>query len=117
MAKNFRNLLDKMSASARARVEAGAQEMVRDMPLDELRAALDLTQVHLAELLRVKQSAISKLERRSDMFISTLRRIIEAMGGELEIRAVFPAGVVRISQFRDARKNRTHQELAQAPAG
>ena len=114
MAKNFKNLLDKMSPDARARVESGAKEMIRDMPLDELRAALDLTQVHLAELLRVKQSSISKLERRSDMYISTLRRIIEAMGGKLEIRAVFPAGVVRISQFRDARKHRAYQEAAQA---
>jgi len=81
------------------------------------RAALDLTQVHLAELLRVKQSSISKLERRSDTYISTLRRIIEAMGGKLEIRAVFPAGVVRISQFGDARKPRAYQEAAQTSAG
>jgi transcriptional regulator with XRE-family HTH domain len=116
MAKNFNALLDKMSPSARARIEAGTKEMVRDMPLDELRAALDLTQVHLAELLRVKQSSISKLERRSDMYISTLRRIIEAMGGKLEIRAVFPAGAVRINQFRDARQRRSSQEAAQATA-
>jgi predicted transcriptional regulator len=50
------------------------------MALDELRAALDLTEEQLADVLRVKQAAISKVERRSDMFISTLRRIIEAMG-------------------------------------
>ena len=106
MAKNFKALLEKMSPEARARVEEGSRQMIREMPLDELRAALDLTQVHLAELLRVKQSSISKMERRSDMYISTLRRIIEAMGGQLEIRAVFPVGVVRISQFREIRKPR-----------
>jgi hypothetical protein len=48
----------------------------------------------------VKQSAISKLERRADMYVSTLRHFIEAMGGQLEIRAVFPDGDVRITQFQ-----------------
>jgi predicted transcriptional regulator len=80
--------------------------MIREMPLDELRSALNLTQVHLAELLSVKQSSISKLERRSDMYISTLRRIIEAMGGQLEIRAILPTGVVRINQFGEVRNPR-----------
>ena len=53
----------------------------------------------LAQTLHVDQSAISKLEHRTDMYVSTLRRCIAAMGGQLEIRAVFPEGTVRISQF------------------
>ena len=106
MARNFNTLLKKMSPRARARVEEGARQMIREMPLDELRSALNLTQVHLAELLSVKQSSISKLERRSDMYISTLRRIIEAMGGQLEIRAILPTGVVRINQFGQVRNPR-----------
>jgi predicted transcriptional regulator len=69
------------------------------MALEELRDALRLTQQHLAETLQVDQSAISKLERRTDMYVSTLERFIEAMGGRLEIRAVFPEGSVRITQF------------------
>jgi transcriptional regulator with XRE-family HTH domain len=70
------------------------------MALDELREARALTQEHLAERMDIGQSAVSKLERRTDMYLSTLRSIIKAMGGELEIRANFPEGSVRITQFR-----------------
>ncbi len=80
--------------------------MIEEMPLDELRVACDLTQEHLAKILGVKQSAISKLERRADMYVSTLRDIISAMGGTLEIRAVFPQGAVRINQFSRVRQRR-----------
>ncbi len=106
MAKNFRLLHEKMSTEARDRAQERAEGMMREMALDELRAALDLTQEQLAEILRVKQAAISKVERRSDMFISTLRKIIEAMGAELEIRAILADGVVRINQFGEIRKPR-----------
>lgn len=100
-----------MSRESRARSEAKAEEMAREMALDELREALKLTQESLAESLHVNQAAISKVERRADMLISTLRKIIEAMGGELEIRAILPTGVVRIKQFeevtgRDAKRVR-----------
>ena len=101
MARKFQELRDKMPPESRARAEARAQAAVKEMPLDELRAARDLTQQHLAELLNVGQAAISKMERRSDMHISTLRQFVKAMGGQLEIRAVFPDGEVRISQFKD----------------
>ncbi len=104
MAKNFRELEAKMPPAARARAQAKAERMLNDMALDELREALKLTQESLAESLHVNQAAISKVERRSDMLISTLRKIIQAMGGELEIRAILPAGVVRINQFQDLRK-------------
>ena len=99
MAKNFKLLEAKMSPGARARSEAEAQKMMEEMALDELREARRLTQEHLAELLHVNQAAISKVERRADMYVSTLEKIIKAMGGELEIRAVFPEGQVRINQF------------------
>jgi Helix-turn-helix domain len=55
----------------------------------------------LAETLGIRQATVSKMERRTDMYLSSLRKIIEAMGGELEIRAIFPSGLVRINQFRD----------------
>jgi len=71
---------------------------VRQSP-EALRDALRLTQQQLAKTPHVDQSAISKLERRKDMYVSTLERVIEAMGGRLEIRAVFPTGAVRITQF------------------
>jgi DNA-binding transcriptional regulator YiaG len=99
MAKNFKDLQAKMAPEACARSEAKAQCMIQEMALDELRAARALTQEHLSTLLGVKQSAVSKLERRADMYVSTLRQFIQAMGGVLEIRAVFPDGDVRITQF------------------
>lgn len=99
MTKNFKTLEAKLPSAVRARAEAKAQQFASEMALDELREALRLTQNHLAKILGVNQSAISKLERRTDMYVSTLQDIIDAMGGHLEIRAVFPQGSVTINQF------------------
>jgi transcriptional regulator with XRE-family HTH domain len=71
--------------------------MLAELPLQELRHARELTQATLAEALDCGQDEVSKLERRADMLVSTLRRYIEAMGGSLEIIAKFPDGVVQIS--------------------
>jgi DNA-binding transcriptional regulator YiaG len=103
-AGNFKELKAKMSPEARARSEAMAREMLANMALDQLRAARNLTQEHLAALLGIKQASVSKMERRTDMYVGTLSRFIEAMGGQLEIRACFPDGSVRITQFSDAAK-------------
>jgi hypothetical protein len=100
MAKTFKDLQAKMSPASRSRSEAKAERLIQEMALDELRAAHALTQEHLSTILGVKQSAISKLERRTEMYVSTLRHFIEAMGGELEIRAVFHDSAVRIRQFQ-----------------
>ncbi|HEX6849853.1 MAG TPA: XRE family transcriptional regulator [Candidatus Polarisedimenticolaceae bacterium] len=99
MADKFRKLRSKMSPDARARAAAQARELARQMPLHELRAARELSQQSLAARLRTDQSNVSRIERRADMYVSTLRAYIEAMGGELEITARFPDGVVRITQF------------------
>ena len=103
MAKNFKELQAKMSRESRTRSEAMAEKMISEMGLAELREAMDLTQESLADTLHVKQASISKMERRSDMYISTLSKIIEAMGGELQIIAKMPNGRVRIRQFARVR--------------
>jgi len=103
-ARNFEELRGKMSPERRAKNEAETERMIREMPLDELRAARELTQEHLARIFKVSQGSISRLERRTDMYVSTLGKFIEAMGGKLEIRAVFPTGSVRITQFEDKTK-------------
>jgi transcriptional regulator with XRE-family HTH domain len=113
MAKPFRTLREKMSPEARDAAEQKTWAMLRDMPLQELRQARQLSQEQLATLLQVKQASISKLERRTDMYISTLRHFIEAMGGELEITATFPDGVVRITQFQDIDPAKTHKHAVQ----
>ncbi len=104
MAKSFKELRAKMSPQSRARAEAKAKVLLEGMALSELREAMNLTQESLAETLHVKQASISKMERRSDMYLSTLRKIIEAMGGKLEIVAIMPDGRVRIRQFNQLRK-------------
>lgn len=105
MAKNFKKLQAKMSPESRARSEAKARKMIQEMALDELRAARELTQEHLSKILGVRQAAVSKLERRADMYISTLSDFIKAMGGKLEIRAIFPDGDIRITQFQKLRRS------------
>ncbi len=104
MARNFKLLQAKMSPKARRRSEAKANRMIREMALDELRVARQLTQEQLAAQLKVRQPAIAKLERRADMYLSTLRSVIEGMGGELDVRAVFPDGSVRIKNLKAIKK-------------
>jgi DNA-binding XRE family transcriptional regulator len=98
-ARNFKELQSRMSPERQAKNQAEADRLLREMPLEQLRTARELTQQELAQVLNVNQAAISKLERRADMYVSSLGRFIEAMGGTLEIRAVFPDGAVRITQF------------------
>jgi len=99
MARKFKELEARMPPEAIQTSDATYHRLKEAMALEELRQALRMTQQELAKALNVDQSAISKLERRTDMYVSTLQRCIAAMGGQLEISAVFPEGTVRISQF------------------
>src|SRR5271157_4678757 len=104
VAKNFRTLREKMPPEARARAHEKAKKDLAEMALDEVREARSMTQEHLAKLLGIKQAAVSKMERRADMYVSTLQAMIKAMGGTLQIVAVFPEGKVEIDQFRNLRR-------------
>ena len=99
MTHKFSELRNKMSPERRARTEELVKKTLAEMPLQELRNARGLSQKMLAEALHIQQPAIAKLEKRTDMYISTLRSHIEAMGGELEVIARFPDGDIRISNF------------------
>ena len=99
MAKPFSTLRNAMPARARRRAGNKARAMLNDMALTELRQARRLSQDELATTLQINQAAVSKMEKRTDMYLSTLRRFIEAMGGKLEIVARFPEGKVRVNQF------------------
>lgn len=101
MAKRFKDLRAKMPAESQARAHARAQQMLAELPLQELRQARQMSQERLAELLGGKQASVSKLEHRTDMYVSTLRSYVEALGGALDIVARFPDGDVRIKQFTD----------------
>lgn len=101
MAKKFRDLRQALSTESQRRSHEKAMAMMADMPLAELRQARHFSQEQLAAELEVKQPAVAKLEKKADMYISTLRRFIEAMGGHLEISAHFPEGDVHINQFEE----------------
>ena len=73
------------------------------MPLHKLRKSRMLTQRDMAKLLKVNQSAVSKLEQRADVYVSSLRSCIEALGGKLKIVAEFPEGDIIITNFSNAR--------------
>lgn len=99
MNRKFSELTKDLSSERRAGIEARKEALRAEMDLAELRQALALTQATLADALGVKQAEISKIENRTDVFVSTLRRFIQAMGGDLEIRAVFPDRAVTIRNF------------------
>jgi DNA-binding XRE family transcriptional regulator len=88
---NLERIRRELSPARRKKVEARAAQLIaEEMSLRELRRARKLTQVHMAKALRIGQDGVSKLEKRADLMISTLRRTIEAMGGTLSLVAEFP---------------------------
>lgn len=102
MARNFKELQEKMDPASRSDNRQRVRDEIQRMALDELRSAKQLTQADMAELLDVPQSSISRIERRADMYLSTLRSYIHAMGGVLQIQAIFPdGGTVVINQLGD----------------
>jgi len=76
--------------------------LLAEMPLHELRRARALTQGDMAKMLKVNQPAVSKMEQRADIYVSSLRSYIEAAGGKLKIVAEFPEGEVAITNFSEA---------------
>lgn len=99
MSNPFNILRKKMSSSAQKSAADKTQHILKEMPLQELRQAHQMSQERIAEILHTKQANVSRIERRTDMYISTLRSYIEAMGGQLDIVARFPNGEVHINQF------------------
>lgn len=100
----FGELRKRMTPERRVRNANATTEMLRHMALHELRQARRLSQEDLARELEVQQPAVAKLERRTDMYVSTLRRYIEALGGELEIKAKFPDAEISIANFSELDK-------------
>jgi len=102
--RKFKELVAEMPEEAQREVAKRIRQTLASMPLDELRRARQMTQTKLAESLGVNQSEVSKIEHRTDVYISTLAEYVEALGGRLEIRAVFRDREMRISQFEELSK-------------
>ena len=97
--RSFKELTKGFSPERKVRVAARVTQLKTDMALHELRLARERSQQDLARELNVGQPAVAKLERRADMYVSNLRRYVEALGGSLEITARFPEGSVNITNF------------------
>lgn len=122
MGTTLRERLAELPPERRAKVDVRAAELIREeMTLAELRKAARETQDEMARRLKVKQASISRLERRSDMYLSTLRGYVEAMGGRLDLVAHLPdqppvhlTGLVDIGQSGtsdvSASRKRTRRE-------
>ena len=98
---SFKKLTKDFAPKRRNRIDVIKRELVAEMPLHELRRAFALTQKDMAHALSVNQPAVSKLEQRTDVYISSLRSYIEAVGGKLKITAEFPEGEIAITNFSD----------------
>jgi DNA-binding XRE family transcriptional regulator len=91
MSVNVNDKIRRLSLAQSKRVEARAAELIaEEMTLRELRRARKLTQVRVARKLGITQDSVSRLEKRSDLLLSTLRKTVEAMGGNLSLVAEFP---------------------------
>ncbi|KJK18419.1 XRE family transcriptional regulator [Pseudomonas sp. 2(2015)] len=103
MSKTLDDVINSLAPERRARVEQRGRELIREeMTLQALRKQLELTQEGMSKRLEVGQANISKIEKRSDMLISTLRSYVEAMGGTLELVAHMPdRGAVTLEGFTE----------------
>jgi transcriptional regulator with XRE-family HTH domain len=100
MAKNFKDLVAKLPVEAQQEIDLKAKEAMADMLLAEIRKLSGFSQQDLAKQLGVSQPALSKMESQDDMQISTLMKLVEALGGELQITARFKNHELKIGQFK-----------------
>ncbi len=100
MAKKFEHLENQMNPERLARAKAQAKEVMAEMLLAEIRKEAGFTQEEIARTIGIKQPSLSKLESQDDIQVSTLQRLIQALGGQLELIAHMPGGDIRISQFK-----------------
>ena len=96
-----------MPRKAREEIKRGTAKILAEMELAELREALAIRQADLAQMLKTTQAAVSRLERRGNVTIGSLRGYIEALGGRLELNAVLPGHTVKIAHAFKERSART----------
>ncbi len=99
MAKSYEILRNRIPPEQMARIEKKAGKILEAMSLNDIRLSRRCSQTELADLLEIRQASVSKLERRNDIHVSSLRKYIEALGGKLVIQAEFPDGAVRIMEI------------------
>jgi transcriptional regulator with XRE-family HTH domain len=112
MAKSFDQLVKRTTTKAtRLKAAKRSRELLGELLLSEVRQAAGISQRQLAATLGIKQPSLSKLEGQGDMHLSTLRKIIHALGGEMHITASFPKGVVGLSMAPTEKPRRPRADL------
>lgn len=119
MPVNVNEILRKLSLAERKKVEDRAAEIIaEEMSLRDLRKARKLTQARVAKKLGITQDSVSRLEKRSDLLLSTLRKTVKAMGGDVRIVAEFPdrapVMLFELSEYKPSRKSRRKRARAGA---
>jgi hypothetical protein len=109
--KRFSDLTNALPERRKKSIREKSDKLLEEMSMADLRQALHRTQQQLASDLEVSQPAVARMEQRADMHVSSLRKVIEAMGGELEVRARFPQGTVTLTNF--AAENQTEGDTAE----
>ncbi|HVP54427.1 MAG TPA: XRE family transcriptional regulator [Candidatus Eisenbacteria bacterium] len=109
MAHKWREICKQLSPEREARIAQRIKDEVERLSLTQPRTARELTQDNLAKILNVNQGAVSKLEKRTDMYLSTLRSYLQAMGADLQIKAVFKDQEVVIRQVEDIEEHDRHR--------
>lgn len=90
MPVTLEEILDEMPAERRARIDQLTQEMLAEMNLREVRRLRQLTQARLSKKLKIGQEGVSRIEKRTDLYLSTLRSYVEGVGGKLSLVVEFP---------------------------
>lgn len=103
MGRSRSEIMAALPEDRRRRIEARAQELVAEVEgLKALRQLAERSQEQIAETLGVKQPSVHKIERQTDLYLSTLRRFVEAAGGTLELRVELPGkGVLHLTGVGD----------------
>jgi transcriptional regulator with XRE-family HTH domain len=110
MAKSFDELVKRTTTKkTQAKAARRTQVLLGELLLSEVRELTGKSQQEVAKSLGMKQPSLSKLEKQADMQISTLRKIVAALGGELQVLAKFPKGIVKIDQFNQASRRPKHR--------
>jgi transcriptional regulator with XRE-family HTH domain len=112
MATSFDELVKRTTTKkTQAKASRRTRELLGELLISEVRRLAGKSQQQVAKALGMKQPSLSKLEKQGDMQISTLRKIVKALGGELELVARFPKGTVKIEQFDAAHRRSGRQDL------
>jgi transcriptional regulator with XRE-family HTH domain len=110
MAKSFDGLVKRTTTKkTQAKAARRTQELLGELLLSEVRQLTGKSQQQVAAALGIKQPSLSKLEKQADMQISTLQKIVKALGGELQVLAKFPKGTIKIDQFDPSRRRPRHR--------